>query len=190
MKAEKPANATYTKILDAAKRLTQLVNYNDMTVRGICAEAGVSVGSFYHFFESKGQMLATKALVNEEETADEIRKSLDGYPTYEKLMLFTERYAGMNLEAGIEEVKSLFDMSGMWYRRRQPVVHVLEDIIEEGRSGGALLATISSDEMTDYFIDCLRGVTYNWCMQNGGFDLTARMRAYVNILFHAFKKVV
>ena len=47
------ATDTYEKLLDAALRLMLSKGYPATTVDEICAEAGVSKGSFYHFFKTK-----------------------------------------------------------------------------------------------------------------------------------------
>jgi TetR/AcrR family transcriptional repressor of nem operon len=56
------STGTDTKILDAALRLMLSKGYPATTVDEICTEAGVSKGSFYHFFKKKEDVgLATLA---------------------------------------------------------------------------------------------------------------------------------
>jgi len=56
------ATDTHEKLLDAALRLMLSKGYPATTVDEICAEAGVSKGSFYHFFKTKEDVgLATLA---------------------------------------------------------------------------------------------------------------------------------
>lgn len=50
------ATNTDQKILDAALRLMLSKGYPATTVDEICAEAGVSKGSFYHFFKNKEEL--------------------------------------------------------------------------------------------------------------------------------------
>ena len=55
-----PVTDTHEKLLDAALRLMLSKGYPATTVDEICAEAGVSKGSFYHFFKTKEDLgLAT-----------------------------------------------------------------------------------------------------------------------------------
>jgi TetR/AcrR family transcriptional repressor of nem operon len=56
------ATSTDEKLLDAALRLMLSKGYPATTVDEICSEAGVSKGSFYHFFKTKEALgLATLA---------------------------------------------------------------------------------------------------------------------------------
>ncbi|MBO5034196.1 MAG: helix-turn-helix transcriptional regulator, partial [Oscillospiraceae bacterium] len=49
---------TRRAILEAAARLIQEQEFDSMTVRDICAKAGVTTGAFYHHFASKDELIA------------------------------------------------------------------------------------------------------------------------------------
>lgn len=48
---------TRQRIVDSARALMTSRSYADVGVAAICAEAGVSKGSFYHFFPSKRELM-------------------------------------------------------------------------------------------------------------------------------------
>jgi len=49
--------AAKERIYAASIRLVNAKGYEALTVPAICAEAGVSIGAFYHHFDSKGDIL-------------------------------------------------------------------------------------------------------------------------------------
>jgi AcrR family transcriptional regulator len=53
MKSIKKSEVTRTRILDAALDLFRRQGFEPTTIRGIAAQAGVSLGSAYYYFESK-----------------------------------------------------------------------------------------------------------------------------------------
>jgi TetR/AcrR family transcriptional repressor of nem operon len=53
---EQPLPATKRKLLDAATNLMLRQGYTATTVDQVCTEAGVTKGSFFHYFKSKEQM--------------------------------------------------------------------------------------------------------------------------------------
>jgi AcrR family transcriptional regulator len=53
----KKAEATCARILDAALDLFRRQGFEETTMRGIAAEAGVSLGSAYYYFESKEDLV-------------------------------------------------------------------------------------------------------------------------------------
>ncbi|WP_259596222.1 TetR/AcrR family transcriptional regulator [Clostridium botulinum] len=48
---------TKNKIYNIATNLMQKEGYDNITIQNICEKAEVSVGSFYHYFESKNDIL-------------------------------------------------------------------------------------------------------------------------------------
>ena len=46
------------RIYETAARLLKTYDYNYLTIRHICREAKVSIGTFYHHFENKDDLLA------------------------------------------------------------------------------------------------------------------------------------
>ena len=53
-KQQKKSMETKAKIFKAAKRILQRSGYETLSIKNICEEAGVSNGSFYHHFKTKG----------------------------------------------------------------------------------------------------------------------------------------
>ena len=49
---------TRAKIFQAAKRILQKQGYEQLSIKNICEEAGVSNGSFYHHFKTKDDLLS------------------------------------------------------------------------------------------------------------------------------------
>lgn len=46
------------EFLDAAQRLIETAGYERMTIQDVLREAGASRGAFYHYFDSKGELLS------------------------------------------------------------------------------------------------------------------------------------
>nr|WP_307906030.1 TetR/AcrR family transcriptional regulator [Clostridium botulinum] len=47
---------TKKKLYDISTELMKTKGYDNVTIQEICKKAGVSVGSFYHYFESKNDI--------------------------------------------------------------------------------------------------------------------------------------
>ena len=52
-KQQLKSRETRAKIFQAAKRILQKQGYEQLSIKNICEEAGVSNGSFYHHFKTK-----------------------------------------------------------------------------------------------------------------------------------------
>ena len=57
-KQQKKSKETKERIFQAAKRILQRDGYEQLSIKNICEEAGVSNGSFYHHFKTKDDLLS------------------------------------------------------------------------------------------------------------------------------------
>ena len=55
---QQKSRETREKIFQAAKRILQKEGYEELSIKNICEEAGVSNGSFYHHFKTKDDLLS------------------------------------------------------------------------------------------------------------------------------------
>ena len=55
---QRKSQETKEKIFRAAKRILQKKGYEELSIKNICEEAGVSNGSFYHHFKTKDDLLS------------------------------------------------------------------------------------------------------------------------------------
>lgn len=56
MRTQKPDSPTKAKLLDAAEEIMLSKGYIASSVDGICEKAGVTKGSFFHYFKSKEEL--------------------------------------------------------------------------------------------------------------------------------------
>ena len=57
-KQQLKSQETKAKIFRAAKHILQKKGYEQLSIKNICEEAGVSNGSFYHHFKTKDDLLS------------------------------------------------------------------------------------------------------------------------------------
>ena len=57
-KQQLKSKKTKEQIFQAAKRILQRNGYENLSIKNICEEAGVSNGSFYHHFKTKEDLLS------------------------------------------------------------------------------------------------------------------------------------
>ena len=57
-KQQLKSKETKERIFQAAKKILQKNGYENLSIKNICEEAGVSNGSFYHHFKTKDDLLS------------------------------------------------------------------------------------------------------------------------------------
>jgi AcrR family transcriptional regulator len=170
-------------VYKAALALMEEKGYRGATIRDICNRANVSVGTFYCYFATKSDVIREIYLSGDEFFLKSVTPQLEEKSCYEQLRLFVRYYALINLETGIDAVKVLFNPDNEWFRQIRPMQSVLEEIIGRGQASGELRATPEPAQLVEYFFDLLRGICYNWCVYDGGFDLEDRMAGSLRLVF-------
>ncbi|WP_192457034.1 TetR/AcrR family transcriptional regulator [Musicola keenii] len=181
---------TRKKLYDSALMLMEDTAIEDITISHICTHAGVSVGSFYRHFKTK-----TDIFVEMYEQADTY--FLDKYQVQhlnatalDKILEFFDTYSTYHLKIGVQTVKQLYTCNNkLFIMKGRNMQKMLQLIIDAGQASGEIDNTASAEEMTQYLFISARGLIYNWCLHDGGFDLREGMRHYMNRLIISIKSL-
>lgn len=106
----KPVPARRDELLDVAQRLFARNGYDGTSVNQIISELGVSKGAFYHYFDSKGDLLEALACRFARTTAGEAEELLRD-PTldaFSKLTAFMRTMRRHKTE-GVAELRATFE---------------------------------------------------------------------------------
>ena len=179
-RAYRKTSETQQIIFETAMSLMSDKGFQGTTVREICSSAGIPVGTFYNCYKSKMDIL--KRIYDEGDAfiCNAIGREAEGLDTLEQLRLFSEYYARLNEHTGIEVLRVLFYPSNEWFSINRPMQLYIRNLVEAGQRGGAIRTAQSADEITNCLFDILRGICYNWCVCDGGFDLTARIETHMD----------
>lgn len=168
-------NSSRTKLINAAAKLIAREGIESLTVRSVCSEAGLSVGTFYYFFEDKNDLMMSfiggMSFADEELTAP--LRDVAGRIT-ELYMLLIRRYMNFGrefvrsfynprnkiLSAYMGEHEGKFAPGTVMERSEQELNNALcEGIITlpEGRTTHRLAANICS---------IVKGCVFEWCISD------------------------
>ena len=164
-KQELKAIRSKQALLDAAAALFREKKIADVGVREISAAAGVTTGTFYHYFESKDDIL--DALYQKRDQQFEvIFEELYAKPPYTDGIV---RFFEENLSALVETDGIDFTMHRMFVMRKKsdPDMNLtkgMEKLIELAKKNGEIAPAYDSKETAEFFFMLFRGVVYDWCI--------------------------
>jgi AcrR family transcriptional regulator len=180
--------ATQTSILKAATALTKKNGWANTTIRGICTEAGVSIGAFYHHFASK-QELMNQAFLLFDETLDENLPQSGMTPLRAIKDVLLTQTAFIVDEAGpliaeyyknilSDEKKSAASPQREYYRR--VLMHV-----RQAKDAHLFAAVYTPEYITELLIKYVRGSIIDWCLHDYSYDVVKRTEEELDILIGA-----
>ena len=189
------AELTRQKIAQTAIDLIRKNGYSKVNVSDICKRAGVSVGSFYHYFSSKS-VLATiydrsdAALVNRIKTI-----GLSGNTQKKLLTLFEFQVDYVVNEFGLEMLDEMFkgrlenlsDGNVLFFSKKRPLYTNVDTLIRIAMESGELKMSRPPEFITNDILRFFRGILYDWCARSGSYNLLDNVQEsmgfYIHLLF-------
>ena len=172
------SEATKRRIYDAAIQLLRDHGYQYVTINNICKSAKITVGSFYHYYESKDTLLSVffaEAFERFRETT-----AIEEENHLEYVIRYLCHYCDFCEEQGlgfIREFYSSYNTSTNMMQNRKPdgtffspgmneIVSRLTAERESGRFSGDPL-TVANDLSV-----ITKGCIYHWCISEGSFRIS------------------
>lgn len=167
---------TKQALLNAIIQLSVEKGYEKVTIRDICKQAGISIGSFYHHYHSKEDLakeayyqidrLITEDFIEicrQKSSRDNLYYLLEIYIKYvvEEVGMVIKEYYKIMLE---ETTISAFNQERLYYR-------ALKQILINCSSDGVIHEVEDFTELTEYCIRFVRGLIFDWSVRDGSYDI-------------------
>lgn len=178
---------TRTRILDAGMDLIREKGYENVTIREICEGAGVSIGAFYSHFKNKQNLFRSFYQNSDSHFAAMVAEKLTGDTAIDRLVDFVRYYAWLNIGTDIQDLKLIMGLDQDSHPSSLPLHALLCSLVEAGQASGELSAELSAAEITEMLFVFMRGCCYEWCLQDGAFDLEQRLISYLTRLIATFR---
>lgn len=183
----KQAEITKNKIYNCGVKLMRKHGFDNITVEQISKQAGVSVGTYYYYFESKFDLFSEIYKRADDYFINEVEGKLKAEDSKGKIVEYFEKYAEYNYADGIDMVKKLYTSDNkMFITKGRNMQNVLQAIIEGGQQKGEISESESAAEITRMLFITARGVVYNWCLNDGGIDLKDEMNKIMSRMVDGF----
>ena len=177
---QQKSRETREKIFQAAKRILQKEGYEELSIKNICEEAGVSNGSFYHHFKTKDDLLSY--YIEEQPQIDPGLLELPGSVAGVKkgIIQVYMNYVRYCRQLGVEFMAEYFDTknqalnASIRTERPYPIVTV-QTYVEKAVEAGVVRLNVQVDEFTTDIRMIVIGNVFEWCIKHGEADFEGNM---------------
>ncbi len=174
---------TSNRIYAAAIELMDRRGFERITIADISKKAGVSVGAFYHYFDSKDDILAEIFRRADEYFSTKVASQLKRRRVPNQIIEYFDHYARFNLDSGVDLTRQLFNPKIKFFAQKgRPMLVLLEDIIRRGQEKGEIRADRDPQEIARFLFVMARGIVFDWSLHDGKYDLSTTMRDYIRDL--------
>ena len=180
-KQQKKSQETKERIFRAAKDILQKHGYEQLSIKNICEEAGVSNGSFYHHFKTKDDLLSyyieDQPVINPDlldlpANAEEARVAIIhvylNYVDYCKEL-------GVSFISGYYTPKNQALNPAIRTERSYPIITV-QHYVEKAINAGVIHLNLGIEEFTTDIRMIVIGNVFEWCLREGDTCFEENMR--------------
>ena len=172
---QQKSRETKEKIFQAAKRILQKKGYEELSIKNICEEAGVSNGSFYHHFKTKDDLLSYY-IEDQPQIDPDLLELPDSVAGVKKGILRVQycRELGVEFMAEYYDTKNQALNASIRTERPYPIVTV-QTYVEKAVESGVVCLNVPVDEFTTDIRMIVIGNVFEWCIKHGQADFEGNM---------------
>ena len=184
-KQQLKSKETKERIFQAAKRILQKNGYENLPIKTICEEAGVSNGSFYHHFKTKDDLLSyyiedqpsmDSALLEPPKNTEEAKEAIVG--VYLNYVKYCEEL-GVDFIAGYYTPRNQALNPTIRTERPYPIVTV-QNYLEKAVEANAIRLNLSIPEIVTDIRMLVIGNVFEWAMTNGKADFEGNIKRSIS----------
>lgn len=180
-KQQLKSRETKTRIFNAAKRILQKQGYEELSIKNICEEAGVSNGSFYHHFKTKDDLLSYYIEEQPSINPDLLDLPSNKEEAKEAIIYVYLNYVHYCQELGVEFMSNYYTPKNQSLNplirteRPYPIVTV-RNYLQKCMDAGIVVLNSPLEEVTTDIRMIVIGNVFEWCLKNGNADFEKNLR--------------
>jgi len=185
MKQELKSKETKERIFQAAIHILQKSGYENLSIKNICEEAGVSNGSFYHHFKTKDDLLSYYIEAQPAVSADTLALPGNKEEAKAAIVQVYLDYAAYCKELGVDFVAGYYNPKNQALNpdirteRPYPIVTVRQ-YLEKAVDANAIELKLPISEVVDDIRMLVIGNAFEWAMRNGEVNIEANMKRSIS----------
>lgn len=185
-KQQLKSRETKSKIFLAAKTILQKHGYEQLSIKNICEEAGVSNGSFYHHFKTKDDLLSYYIEEQPSINPDLLDLPANASEAKNTIIYVYLNYVDYCMELGVEFMSNYYTPKNQSLNplirteRPYPIVTV-QNYLQKCLDAGLFSFSHSLEEITTDIRMIVIGNVFEWCLKNGETDFRGNMQRSLEI---------
>ncbi len=175
---KKTTNQTKSRIVSAAWKLFYQYGYENTTIDDIAELSQTSKGTFYHYFNSKDDLLGSLSDLFDKKYEELIETMDPSLSPIEKLVYMNqELFLMIENTVSVSLLSQLFSSQLITKGERRLLnpdrtyYKLLRQIAVEGKEKGLFRPDLSVNDITKAYAMYERAVMYDWCISDGNYSI-------------------
>ena len=183
-KQQLKSKETKAKIFRAAKHILQKQGYEQLSIKNICEEAGVSNGSFYHHFKTKDDLLSY--YIEEQPSINPDLLDMPQNAAEAKAAIIQVYLNYVHYCQGVEFMSNYYTPKNQSLNplirteRPYPIVTV-HNYLQKAIDADIIKPDLDLEDITTDIRMIVIGNVFEWCLKSGEADFEGNMRRTLRI---------
>ncbi|SHJ94033.1 transcriptional regulator, TetR family [Dethiosulfatibacter aminovorans DSM 17477] len=171
------AITTRTKIYKTAQKLISEYGFENVKISEICKKSEVSNGAFYHHFQSKYDIIVESFKEGDRYIESQLNDFLkENSSSEERLIELIRLEMNYAKKIGVDLVKQMFknelQVKQKFLTSEDHLFNsFITNIVIAGQRENEIRSDMTANEISNYIIRFTRGIIYDWCLNEGNFDI-------------------
>ncbi len=185
-KQQLKSKETKAKIFRAAKHILQKQGYEQLSIKNICEEAGVSNGSFYHHFKTKDDLLSYYIEEQPSINPDLLDMPQNAAEAKAAIIQVYLNYVHYCQDLGVEFMSNYYTPKNQSLNplirteRPYPIVTV-HNYLQKAIDADIIKPDLDLEDITTDIRMIVIGNVFEWCLKSGEADFEGNMRRTLRI---------
>ena len=178
------------QIWEKANQLFKENGYNNVSIMNICKACNISKTTFYYHYQSKHDLIIHYFDKTHYGTEEILKLVIAQNSVAEQIWSITRLYFQAAMDAGVSMTREIY--REYLYDKNSPVIpdnvylkNLIIDLIRKGISNKEFSGYKSIDDLYITLMSISNGLTLQWIMQDGDFDLVEKAE---KIILHAINR--
>ena len=185
-KQQLKSKETKAKIFRAAKHILQKQGYEQLSIKNICEEAGVSNGSFYHHFKTEDDLLSYYIEEQPSINPDLLDMPRNAAEAKAAIIQVYLNYVHYCQDLGVEFMSNYYTPKNQSLNplirteRPYPIVTV-HNYLKKAIDADIIKPDLDLEDITTDIRMIVIGNVFEWCLKSGEADFEGNMRRTLRI---------
>lgn len=166
-------------IWEKATQLFKDHGYNNVSIINICKACNISKTTFYYHYQSKHDLIIHYFDKTHHDIEEILKSVIVKNSTAEQIWIICQLYFQTAMNVGVSITREIY--REYLYDKNSPVIpdnlylkDIITDLIKKGINNKEFHECWNADELYTTLVSISNGLTLQWIMQDGDFDLVEK----------------
>jgi len=166
-------------ILEKATQLFKDQGYTNVSIMNICKACNISKTTFYYHYQSKHDLIIHYFDKTHHDTEEILKSVITKNSTAEQIWIVCRLYFQTAMDVGVSITREIY--REYLYDKSSPIIpdnvyikDIIIALIKKGINNKEFPECWSADKLYNTIISISNGLTLQWIMQDGDFDLVEK----------------